>query len=198
MKPYCEEHLNHIYNLLFCDDIELFGPMDVIGPESSDEELKVLIADPSAESRAKVLAWNVLRERGAAILSQHLYGVIVEVTMPEGLDTLAVYEDGTARYINYSGKLVIWETVTPESKKLADELFVAARSVVQNIGPWAGDRLPPPVTGNARMSFLAADGLYFGEGPFEMLGADPMGGAVIESAGRFMNVLVERTMDQSP
>ena len=35
-------------------------------------------------------------------------GVIVEVGLDEGLDVLASYQDGTARYINYTGKMILW------------------------------------------------------------------------------------------
>ena len=196
MATNSESHLDPIYDLLFCD-----GPDEIAAltdPTSSDECLKAVFNDPGAGSRKKIATANLLRARGISDTGTELFGVIVEVSMPEGLDVLAVYEDGTARYINYSGKLVVWETVTKDSDKLVNDLFAASRSVVSNIGPWAGERLPPPVEGNARLSFLTADGLYFGEGPFDLLAADPMGGAIIDRAGKFMAFLVEQTLAQSP
>ena len=45
------------------------------------------------------------------------------------------------------------------------------------------------------MTFLASDGLYFGQGPFEMLGRDKMGGPVIIQATELMKDLINQTMN---
>jgi hypothetical protein len=209
MQPYADDHLNKIYDLLFCDDIDLYRSTasasineyrwkDLLDPSVSIDALKHLLSDADLETRVKLLASNLLRDRGIIDKSRHLYGVVVEVHMEEGLDVVAVYEDGTARYINYSGSLVVWETETAESMVLTEHLFSVSREVVGKIGPWDGDRLPPPIAGNARLSFLVSDGIYFGEAPFDALAADPMGGAVLNSAAEFMKFLVENAMDQSP
>ncbi len=199
-EPYPDPYLNRLYEMLFCDNIELFTAFEsskAIDVNTTEEELRRQIFDPNVESRQKILAAYLLNGRGNADLESRLFGVIVEVSLEEGLDALAVYEDGTARYINYSGKLVIWETVTAESRELSEALFSAARQVVKQIGPWNGARLPPPIVGNARLSFLVGPAIYFGEGPFEVLTADPMGAAVIARAGEFIAFLVER-VTQSP
>jgi hypothetical protein len=204
-QPYADEHLNTIYALLFCDDLELYRSStadaddypwkDLFAPAASSEALKKICNDPELESRVRLLATNELRQRGVVDDTRHIYGVVVEVSLPDGLDVLAVYEDGTVRYINYSGKVVIWEAETAESKALKDDLFAAARNVVSQIGPWDGDRLPAPVVGNARLNFLVSDGPYFGEAPFEALASDPMGGAVLNSAGEFMRFLIKNAAD---
>jgi hypothetical protein len=206
MEPYNESHLNQIYQQLFCDDIDAYGSdgQQTIDPwkslldrEISDDALQGIKSDESLETRPRLLANNLLRLRAIPDESRHLYGVIVEVHMEEGLDVLAVYEDGSARYINYSGRLIIWDAVTDESHRLKEELFIAAEAVVKQIGPWEDERLPPPVTGNARLSFLVADGIYFGEAPFDALAGDPMGGNALNKAAAFMTYLVENSMDQS-
>lgn len=38
------------------------------------------------------------------------HGVVLDVPVDGALDTLAAYADGTARYINHSGKAIIWES----------------------------------------------------------------------------------------
>lgn len=65
---------------------------------------------------------------------KELLGVIVEVGLNEGLDVVAAYQDGTARYINYTGKMVVWETTTPASAKLTKELFSQSESILSKIG----------------------------------------------------------------
>jgi len=203
-QSYTDEHLNTIYGLLFCDDIEMYRSSakntaesqwkELFSPQSPDAALQAILKNGGLDSRVRLLASHLLRERGIVDISRHLYGVIAEVALDEGLDVLAVYEDGTARYINFSGKMIIWEAETSESAQLKKELFAAAQNIVSKIGPWDGDRLPPPVTGNVRLNFLVSDGLYFGEAPFEALAADPMGGAVLNSAGEFMRFLIGTTM----
>ncbi len=208
MDPYKNDAMNKIYDLLFCDQIDLYrtsGELNdeypgkvLFDPDAADASLRSIIDDESVETRFKLIAANLLAARGNPYGSRRIYGVIVEVGMDEGLDVLAAYDDGTARYINYSEKLIVWDTKTAESSALVADLFSAAQSVVDQIGPWEGNRLPPPVSGNARLTFLVSDGLYFGEGPFEMLAGDPMGGAVINSAAKLMGFLVENALDQSP
>jgi hypothetical protein len=108
------------------------------------------------------------------------------------LDVLAAYEDGSARYINFSGKLIVWDMATPESEALVTNLFNAAEAVVASIGPWDQPRRPAPLTGVIRLNFLVSDGLYFGEGPFEILQTDPLGGPVIGAAVKLMSYLIHQ------
>lgn len=207
MTPYENEGLDPIYNLLFCDDLEPFrnasvdssvGPWSVLLNESASiEELEQLINDPNLESRFKILAVNDLLRRGEVLEGRRLFAVIVEVGLDEGLDVLAAYEDGSARYINHAGSLIVWDTNSPESDAMINDLFRAARAVVEQIGPWDGERLPPPPVGNVRLTFLVSDGLYFGEGQFGVLANDPMGGPVISGAARLMEFLIGKSLAQS-
>jgi hypothetical protein len=199
MPTYSDTAVDQVYELLYCDNLELYRGQSTEYPwnilfsrEPNITDLANLIDDRHLETRPKILAANMVRSLGKPIDGKRLFGVIVEVGMDEGLDTLAAYEDGTARYINYTGSMIIWDAKTEESNELIVDLFLAARRVVEKIGPWDGVRLPRPVTGNVRLSFLVADGLYFGEGPFEILARDPMGGPVIAAATKLMQFLVTK------
>ena len=201
MATYSDPAVDKIYELLFCDNRELYRsdttvyPWSVLfAPEPSIADLEKLLNDDEAEARTRILAANQLRSLGKPDDSKQLFGVIVEVGLDEGLDTLAAYEDGTARYINYTGKMIVWETRTVESDGLIVDLFAAARNVVEQIGPWDGERLNRPKAGNVRLSFLVSDGLYFGEGPFELLSQDPIGGPVIGAATKLITFLVSQGM----
>src|SRR5262249_5079982 len=145
--------INQIYDLLFCDNLELYRSAtattdypwtEIFRDDVADSELQRVIADPQLESRQKLLAANKLLKRGKPLPGRRIFGVIVEIGLEEGLDVLAAYEDGTARYINYSEKLIVWDAQTPESNELVVDFFLAARKVVDKIGPWDRDRLPPP------------------------------------------------------
>lgn len=189
--------------MLFCDDLDVYKangqsltgyPWNVFfAEEPSVENLQFIIKDDRLESRQRLLAYRMLSDKGETVETKELLGVIVEVVMPEGLDVLAAYEDGRARYINYSGRIIVWEVPTEESNKLVDELFAASEETVNQIGPWNEARRPFPVGDMVRLSFLVSDGLYFGEGPFSVLDADPKGGPVITAATQLMMFLTEKT-----
>ena len=204
IKPYHNDALNTIYNGLFCDMPSLFTPEKAVQKEypwnvllneaATSEEVLSLTADNTLESRAKLLGYNKLRSEGYDVQKKELLGVIIEVGLDEGLDVVAAYKDGTARYINHSGKMIIWETKTAESDALINDLFAASLQVVSRIGAWDKPRMPQPGNGDIRLNFLVADGLYFGQGPFEALAKDGMGGPVINAATRLMIFLTEKAI----
>ena len=201
-SPYHDESLDLIYNLLFCDDLSLYrsnhhgpieGPWKVLFADRKDTaSLQAIAMDEGQESRVRLLALNALRGLGTPIETSRLLGVVIEVGLDEGLDTLAAYRDGSARYINHSGKLIIWETREPEIDDLIRELLSASEEVVRKIGPWEGTRLPPPGAGIVRMTFLVSDGLYFGQAPMSVMQNEPTGGPVIASALRLLSALIEK------
>ena len=197
-QPYHSDSINTIYNLLFCDLVDLFHagnstntyPWDILcSPEASIMDLLLVAKDGALESRMRLLAWHRLQEIHYSNTEKYLLGVIIEVGMPEGLDTLAAYRDGSARYINHTEKLLLWDARTNESDGLISDLFSVSMHVVNQIGPWKDQRRPPPADGMVRLSFLASDGLYFGEGPFDILSADAMGGPVIQAGTQLMMYL---------
>jgi hypothetical protein len=73
------------------------------------------------------------------------------------------------------------------------DLFLAARTIVDRIGPSDGARRQPPENGMARLTFLVSNGLNFGEGRYEVLQRDTMGGPVVNHAARLMAYLMDQT-----
>lgn len=200
-EPYKESHANFLYNLLFCDDLALFKNDNtaksstlwktLLADSPDFSALEKIAANQEEESRVRALAYNRLRAGGHTVPSKQLLGVVVEVPLAQGLDTLAAYPDGRVRYLNQSGKVAIFEGGAPEVEALAKELVAASQSLVNAIGPWDKKRLPPPRPGNVRITFLVSDGLYFGEGPFKALQQDTMGGPVLAKAAQLIQVAVE-------
>ncbi|MBK9339001.1 MAG: hypothetical protein IPM98_21670 [Lewinellaceae bacterium] len=198
--PYRDEATNRIYQMLFCDDIELYRssqsephlyPFDILLSENSDiADLQKVIDDSTTETRAKILAYYLQMLRGHRPAGKELLGVIVEVGLDGGLDTLAAYSDQTARYINYTGSMVVWENPEDASGgQLIRDLFEKSRDIVSKIGPWDNPRKPHPAKGIVRISFLVSDGLYFGEGPIQVLFNDPMANPALTSATTLMQFL---------
>ena len=200
-SPYRESSANYLYNLLFCDDLTLFKNPDETAQDSAlwstllaeqpdFEALEKTASNVEEESRLRVLAYNRLRADGRAVPDKQLLGVIVEVPLQQGLDTLAAYADGRVRYLNQADKAAIIEDGAPEVEALARELVAASQGLVNKIGPWEKKRLAPPKPGNVRITFLVSDGLYFGEGPFEALQQDAMGGPILAKAAQLLQAVV--------
>src|SRR4030095_744747 len=109
--PYDDDSTNQIYNLLFCDNTDLYKknmkrpysyPWDILFSDNEDTAtLQKIIDDTALESRIKMLACNKMMAAGQTPTKKELLAVIVEVALDEGLDVLASFKDGTARYINY-------------------------------------------------------------------------------------------------
>ena len=190
--PYKDQATNTIYNLLFCDDLELYktthkgpiaGPWQVLFSNPVQiNSLQVLANSPTAETRLRILAFNLLKQQHVAPNKKELLGVIIEVGLEHGLDTLAAYKDLRVRYINQSGKMIIWETRKPIIDTKIRKLFQEAQPIIEKIGPWNKPRLSPPPAGMMRLTFLVNDGLYFGEGTMRDLGRSPLAGPVVTAA----------------
>jgi hypothetical protein len=208
--PYTEAHVNFLYNLLFCDNLELFRNAGMSGEragaleepwltllalEPSEAALRRLADGWSDESRVRALAFNRLREIGAAVAPKILLGVIVEVPLRQGLDVLAAYADGRVRYLNHAGKVSVFEGGPIVVETLARELVVAALPLVQRIGTWERVRLPPPRGGRMRITFLTSDGVCFGEGTYEELRKDPLGRAVLGKAIELLDAVVDAAVN---
>jgi hypothetical protein len=201
--PYKDHSTNYIYQLLFCDNKELFQlkteapysyPYDLLfSPDSTTNDLQRIIDDETTDTRLKILAYNRQRELGHKTETPELLAVIVEVGLENGLDVLASFQNGTARYINHSGKLLIWETTNDlQANNLTNTLFTCGEVVINRIGPWDKPRRPHPVTGNVRLTFLVSDGLYFGEGPVDVLFRDPLAAPTLSAATQLMIFLTDK------
>jgi hypothetical protein len=199
-QPYAQSHLNFLYNLLFCDDISLFKRSDksgdglwttLLADKPDLAALHTIADDASNEGRVRTLAYNRLRAVREEVPLGKVLGVIVEVQLEQGLDVLAAFSEGGVRYLNQSGKAAIFEGQGNPVADLAKELVAAAQPVVDRIGPWDKQRLPPPKAGKVRLTFLVSDGLYFGEGPYDAFARDGMAGPVLAKATQLLRRCVE-------
>ena len=208
IDPYKDSSTNFIYNLLFCDNINLYKektqrpyayPFDILFSETSSvTDLQKIIDDKNSDPRIKVLAYNRQLASGRKPTKKELLAVIVEVGLDEGLDVLASFNNGTARYINHTGKILVWETTDDESaNKITNDLFSSSQNIVNQIGAWDKPRRPNPTQGNVRITFLVSDGLYFGEGPMDVLFSDPMASPALTKATELMQYLTQKSLKTS-
>jgi len=151
---------------------------------------------PGLESRQYLQAWYFLRQNGQKPLpeiARKVFGVVIEVAMPIGLDLLAAYSDYSARYYNFSGSGVIWEHPDDSLNVAIDQLIAVSKAVVDKIGPWEQPRPPVPPRDQARLNFLTPGGLHFGQAPMATLTRDPMAGRIFQSATVLMKALIAKT-----
>lgn len=118
----------------------------------------------SSETRTRIQAWTVLRELGEAPPAKQadeVLGVIVEISLNEGVVIIAGYSDGAARYFFSRGGGVIGEDM-PESVKQA------AKALTQTAAPLAGTmdagvRQGLPARTHIRVSLLTPSGIRVAE-----------------------------------
>jgi hypothetical protein len=199
--PYAQSETNFIYQLLFCDDPELFRPRPGTQPapwhrllfdaQPDPAAVRALAEDQNQESRIRILACNWLLRNRQEVPKKELLGIVVEVPLDRGLDVLAAYADGRIRYINQTGRPVVFESAPANVSAQAGKLLAASRAAIAQIGPWDRPRLPPPKQGRIRLTFLVSDGLYFGEGPLPGMDRDPIAAPVISEAGKLLQMVVD-------
>jgi hypothetical protein len=149
---------------------------------------------PERETRLFLQAWHLARLAGIdpGSSAHRALGVVVDMHTDDGLDTLAGFRDGSARYLNYSGAGVVWEAPDPEIGRLVDDLLLRAEEVVAVTGPLDGDRPAPPGHGGAMISVLTPGGIHVGAGSVYALSNDSRGGPVIHAAAALLGELVTR------
>jgi hypothetical protein len=165
------------------------------------DRLQAIASMPGLESRHYVQAWHVLRDLGVrppAEIAKRVYGVVVEVSLQDGLDVLAAYADGSARYVNWSGACVVWEAPDARFQADIDAVLRAGAVIAQRIGPWDGTRRGPPPTGHIRLNLLTPSGLHFGEGPMDALARDALAGPLVAAATALMRGLTALPRNQAP
>lgn len=162
---------------------------------SAIKQLQKITEMPGLESRHYLQVWHFLRQLGVnppAEKAKVVYGVVVEVGMPKGADTVAVYLDGTARYLHHMGGGVIWERPDSSLDEQIQALLAAGQKVAGYIGPWEQERPGVPENGNVRLNMLTPSGLHFGYGGFKTLYEEPMGNAILSPATRLLQELTAK------
>lgn len=193
-----------IYAGLFADTLPVPAPADrakapewlrVLGAARPDAAaVAALVGDHDLDARVRAMACTWLRRNGRTVASKELFGVIVEVALTDGLVVLAAYADGSVRHLDAHGNPTLVEPL-PTLRAKVDALLAAGRAVVAQIGPFDRERLPPPAAGRIRLSFLVADGLYFGEADAPAMSASDLGGPVVAAATELLRAVQELRAD---
>jgi len=157
--------------------------------------LKQIVAADRLDTRIYLQAWHTLVSLGELppeSLRGKIQGAVIENHMEQGLDIVAAYADHTARYWNFTGAGIVWETRDPEIDKLIDNLFLVGQEILKRIGLGQRDILPIPQKENIRIFLMAYDGTCFGEGHYDNMYKDEMGKYAIDTAYGLMMGLMDK------
>ena len=116
--------------------------------------------------------------------------------MPVGKvhDVLAAYEDGSCRYLNHAGKVVVVEGASIEATQAAARSWLGVgRLLARATGPWQQPELPAVPSGHARVMVLTPSGPHFGQGPEQLLVADNLAKSFVQAAIAPLEVIVKLT-----
>ena len=146
------------------------------------------------ESRHLLQAWHFLRSAGIQpdpSIAGVVLGVVVEVTVDDAHDVLAAYADGSVRYLNHAGGATILDEVPAEHAVLPANVLAAGQALADLIGPWTEPQLPDLPVGSMRLTMLTRGGPHFGQGPDDVLGADPKAGPLLVAATELLVAVVD-------
>jgi hypothetical protein len=106
-----------------------------------------------------------------------------------GFDVLAAYSDGTARYVNHSGKVIVWDLADAQVGAQISRVLDSARNLEttdapRNRGNWPNDDI-------VRVALLTLNGNRLAEVEMRSLRASPIS-SVLTVAAELMANLIRR------
>ena len=174
---------------------EAFGLADDGPGQSRDKRFALLeriASDANVETIHRVQAIRLLSAFGVeASESQEILGIVLEMSMPKGVDILAGYVDHTAYYINYSGKAVVWKRPDATLDAGINTFLEAARNLLAGSDSLSS-QVPsgPLTTGRGQMRLMSLDGCRFVEDTFDNLAARTQEGQVLVSGTQLLSKLI--------
>ena len=149
---------------------------------------------PGLESRHYLQAWHFLRKldvKPPAELDAKVYGVLVDVHLPNGLEFVAAYTDHHARYFNYTGGGVVWEAPDSSLNETIDALLNICQQVANQLQPINGRPNPPQQVDMVQICILTPGGIRHGMGTFQQLSQNPSANEIINGSTYLMKSLVD-------
>lgn len=128
--------------------------------EEAKSRFRSILVLPNLEIRITLLVWSALRELGEdpdAKSAKEVLGVVAEVPMRGAYDTLAAYQDGSARYLNLSGAAIFCDARDEAVATLCRGFIASSVSAGAQAKPRTGVSLP---TQGAQLTLLTRSGPY--------------------------------------
>jgi hypothetical protein len=150
-------------------------------------KLRSVLQTQPPETRVELFVWSGLRELGEKPdpkSGTEVLGVIIEVPMSGGYDTLAAYADGSARYLNYSGSGIFWDKPDDIIKSLCTNFIKSTLPASGSAKPRNGVSLPKTGT---QVTLLTRSGNYVITAPPE---------SVMNAGAKLMIELIHRSKEK--
>ncbi len=143
------------------------------------EDLKKFVLSKKNCSRPRLWAANTLNQWGYPSKDTLILGLVLEVPQAkDSTDILGIYPDNSARYMNFSGKAVVWEHKSPTMEKLISGIFTEAPHLLKHENWIAGRNTStyslqlenkPSGKDKVRFSVLTNKGVFYIEKTFGAL-----------------------------
>jgi hypothetical protein len=163
-------------------------------PEDAAIALQEVLGLDLIETRMRLWAWSSLRKLGHSPNAKNgsvAQGVVIELPMPGGLDTLALYRDGSARYLSNAGKMIVWDIPDREIHASAQNLFKMATTLFSSLPEKTQHSLPS--AGNAALTILAYSGATGVELPYPPK-HDRIAQVMLAEAANVLSVMMTRSL----
>jgi len=125
------------------------------------EVLLEVAGNPKIETRILLWSWATLRCLGVhpkSYEADDIKGVVIQVPMERGADVLAAYADGTARYVNHSGKAIVWDITDATITDIIRKLLGSCKQLSGVVRPVSGNH---SVKDMVRVTLLTLNGNRF-------------------------------------
>lgn len=122
--------------------------------------LRSILETPKLDTRIALWVWSALRELGEKPDPKYAFevlGVIIEMPSGGAYDTLAAYVDGTARYLNFSGRAIFWDAEDAGIKALCQAFIDSTIPASSRAKPRATLALPRR---GAQVTLLTRSGIF--------------------------------------
>lgn len=160
--------------------------------ERASELLLGITAKPDAGTRVLLWSWTALRGLGVHPKTDEgaqIKGVVIRVPMGSGADVLAAYADGTARYVNHSGKVIAWDLPDAHIGNIVRTVLDRAKDLTTDAPTTGTSRSGDDVV---RVAVLTLGGNRFAEVPMRSLRTSPIN-QVLTVGAELMGNLIKRT-----
>lgn len=152
------------------------------------ELLLAIIKNPSISTRMLLWGWTALRQIGIRPQpseASEIRGVVIQVPVEQGADVLAVYADGTARYVNHSGKIIVWESTDTRIARNVQEILDLSKA----IDPNSSDDLSGTASGIVRVTLLTFNGNRSVDVAIHLLQGSPVNSVLTKGAELIRNLI---------
>jgi hypothetical protein len=122
--------------------------------------LRRVLDMPELETRIVLWTWSALRELGERPdpkFAFQVIGTVIEVPSGGGYDTLAGYMDGSARYLNFSGRAIFWDARDETVRALCQAFIDSTIPLSARAKPRTSLALPKR---GAQVTLLTRSGIF--------------------------------------